>query len=69
MRFLALELDGRSTLDRAQQKIHGVVIGQRPFSHARAAAVRREPADAEIRRPRRWLQATFKARLPVPRAH
>ena len=28
MRFLALELDGRTTLDRARQGLYGVVMGQ-----------------------------------------
>ena len=60
MRFLALELDGRSTLDRAQQKIYGVVIGQPAFSRARPGAVPRgEPADPETPRLRRWLQSSF----------
>ena len=28
MRFLALELDGRTTLDRTRQGLYGVVMGQ-----------------------------------------
>lgn len=28
MRFLSLELDGRTTLDRARQGLYGVVMGQ-----------------------------------------
>lgn len=28
MRFLTLELDGRTTLDRARQSLYGVVMGQ-----------------------------------------
>ena len=32
MRFLALELDGRSTRDRAQQSIYGIVLGHRLMS-------------------------------------
>jgi hypothetical protein len=44
MRFLALELDGRSTLDRAQQRLYGVVIGQ--------FAAKRQGADPTPQGPR-----------------
>jgi hypothetical protein len=38
MRFLALELDGRTTLDRTRQSLYGVVMGQRTTVAARPRA-------------------------------
>ena len=61
MRFLTLELDGRSTLDRAQQRLYGVVLGQMAMAHAGAGAPQAtRPASSPARRPamRRWLQST-----------
>ena len=61
MRFLALELDGRSTLDRTQQRLYGVVIGQLALAHARPGATRigaRAYGPASRTSLRRWLRST-----------
>jgi hypothetical protein len=56
MRFLALELDGRTTLDRTRQGLYGVVMGQHATVRARPRA---EPAGNRRRIPtlRRLLLA------------
>ena len=48
MRFLSLELDGRTTLDRTRQGLYGVVMGQRGAVVARLPA---EPAGIRGRVP------------------
>jgi hypothetical protein len=43
VRFLALELDGRTTLDRTRQGLYGVVMGQ-------ATAASQRPSGSELKR-------------------
>ena len=38
MRFMALELDGRTSLDRTRQGLYGVVMGQPAAARMRAHA-------------------------------
>ena len=65
MRFLALELDGRSTLDRTQQGLYGVVIGQ--FAAKRQGADptpegrRRTSVSGSVRRYFRFISPQHRA--------
>jgi hypothetical protein len=62
MRFLTLELDGRTTLDRTRQGLYGVVMGQHPTAPARPAL---DPAQSrQIRELRRRLLAAVQRQSP-----
>jgi hypothetical protein len=65
VRFLALELDGRSTLDRTQQALYGVVIGQfaakRQAADLRTQGPRRASVSGSVRRYFRFLSSQHRA--------
>lgn len=63
MRFLILELDGRTTLDRTRQGLYGVVMGQ----HATGphAAVRAQPSAPGPGRNRRQIPSLLRLLRPT----